>query len=261
MGRATVSAARHPMRRDDARAPPSGAHEPRLARMAALVADASRARMLCYLLGGECASAGELARAATVGAATASAHLARLLDAGLLACEQRGRHRYYRLADGDVAHALEALAMVAERDAHARSWASPARLRLRFARCCYGHLAGQVGVGLLQALVEQRCLTPTGANGYEVTDQGVDALNRLGLDGADWQRRSKAGARVAYGCLDWSERRDHLAGKLAGALLQHCIAQDWLRHRTGERRALRLTPPGRQALAVWLPAAVLSAAD
>jgi DNA-binding transcriptional ArsR family regulator len=237
------------------------AHEPRLARMACLVADASRARILCYLLGGELASAGELARAASVGAATASAHLAKLLDAGLLACEPRGRHRYYRLADADVAHALEALAMVAERGTHARSWSSPARARLRFARCCYGHMAGRVGVALLQSMVERQWLTPSGENIFALTDTGARALTAMGLDGVEWQRRSAAGsAGVAYGCLDWSERRDHLAGKLARALLEHFVARGWLGREPGAR-ALQLTPVGRQALAAWLPAAALVAAD
>ena len=127
-------------------APSEAPHEPRLARVAALVADPSRARMLAFLLSGEYASAGELARTASVGAATASAHLVKLVDAGLLVCEPRGRHRYFRIADADVAHALEALAMVAERSSHDRAWSAPARLRLREARCCYGHLAGRRSV-------------------------------------------------------------------------------------------------------------------
>ena len=110
-------------------APSEAPHEPRLARVAALVADPSRARMLAFLLSGEYASAGELARTASVGAATASAHLVKLVDAGLLVCEPRGRHRYFRIADADVAHALEALAMVAERSSHDRTWSAPARLR------------------------------------------------------------------------------------------------------------------------------------
>lgn len=228
------------------------AGEPRLAGVAALVADASRARMLSYLLGGEWASAGELARAASVGAATASAHLARLLDAGLLADERRGRHRYYRLADGEVAHALEALALVAERGSHGRQWASPAKARLRLARCCYGHLAGQLGVALLKALIERGWLVDEcGSGEFGVTAAGAEGLSALGLDGDDWQRRTaRAGARVAYGCLDWSERRDHLAGSLASALLQHFLAQGWVRRREGER-SLVVTPPGRQALAAW----------
>ena len=226
-------------------------HEPRLARVAALVADASRARMLSYLLGGEYASAGELAKAAAVSAATASAHLAKLLDAGLLACESRGRHRYYRLADGDVAHALEALAFVAERGTHTLAWSSPARARLRFARCCYGHLAGKVGVAVLQGLLDRGWLQADEAN-FRITDAGAAGLSALGLDGAAWRRRSANGAHgVAYACLDWSERRDHLAGKLAAALLDHFVQQDWLRRSRGER-ALELTPPGQRALGAWV---------
>ncbi|MGA0609707.1 ArsR/SmtB family transcription factor [Caldimonas sp. KR1-144] len=229
-------------------------HEPRLARIAALVADASRSRMLSYLLGGEFASAGELARAASVSAATASGHLAQLLDAGLVACEQRGRHRYYRLADADVAHALEALAMVAERTSHAQSWQSPQRARLRFARCCYGHLAGQLGVALFDGLRAQDRLVPREGGGFAVTARGAAALDGLGLDGAAWQRRSSGGAhaaRIAYGCIDWSERRDHLAGPLAVALMDAFVERGWLRKQPGER-ALEWTPTGRQALAGWI---------
>lgn len=209
--------------------------------------------MLCYLLGGEYASAGELANAATVSAPTASGHLAKLLDAGLLVCEQRGRHRYYRLADADVAHALEALAMVAERGTHARTWSSPARARLRFARCCYGHLAGQFGVAVLQGMLERQWLEQADEGGFSITDAGAGALTALGMDGVAWQRRAGAGGRgVAYGCMDWSERRDHLAGKLAHALLEHFLAQGWLSRKPGDR-ALELTPRGRQVLGAWIP--------
>jgi DNA-binding transcriptional ArsR family regulator len=231
---------------------PTPSHEPRLATVAALVADASRARMLCHLLGGEYASAGELAQAATVSASTASGHLARLLDAGLLACEQRGRHRYYRIADADVAHALEALAMVAERGTHTRNWSSPARARLRFARCCYGHMAGRFGVAVLQGMLEQRWLEPVDEGGFSLTQAGAEALTAMAMDGATWLRRSAAGGRgVAYGCLDWSERRDHLAGKLASAMLAHFIVNGWLRRLPGDR-ALELTPSGRQACGTWV---------
>lgn len=231
--------------------PPSDApHEPRIARVAALVADPSRARMLAFLLSGEYASASELARTASVGAATASAHLARLVDAGLLACEPRGRHRYFRIADADVAHALEALAMVAERSSHDRDWSAPARSRLREARCCYGHLAGRHGVALHERLLAHGGLA-TAAGGYALTDDGVAALARLGFDATPL--RANTPQRIAYPCLDWSERRDHLAGKLASGLLAHFIDRGWLRRIAGER-ALALTPPGRVALAPWLAA-------
>jgi DNA-binding transcriptional ArsR family regulator len=230
--------------------------EPRLARIAALMADASRARMLSYLLGGEFASAGELAACAAVSPATASAHLARLLDAGLLACESRGRHRYYRLADAEIAHALEALALVAERGAHARAWAAPAQARLREARTCYGHLAGRAGVALLDYLREERWLADIAGDGgpaFALSDAGAEGLGRWGLEGESWRLRlaARGSRRQAYPCLDWSERRDHLAGPLASALLAQFIARGWLRRQPGER-ALLVTPTGRRSLR-WLP--------
>jgi DNA-binding transcriptional ArsR family regulator len=231
-------------------APSDAPPEPRLARIAALVADPSRARMLAFLLSGEYASAGELARTASVGAATASAHLVKLVEAGLLVCEPRGRHRYFRIADADVAHALEALAMVAERSSHERAWSAPARLRLREARCCYGHLAGRRGVALLDQLLARRWLVEA-AQGYALTDAGVAGMSTLGFDAA--ALHASASQRIAYPCLDWSERRDHLAGKLGSGLLAHFIEQGWLR-RIGSERALELTPPGRQALAPLLAA-------
>jgi DNA-binding transcriptional ArsR family regulator len=228
--------------------PPDAPHEPRLARIAALVADPSRARMLAFLLSGEYASAGELARTASVGAATASAHLVKLVDAGLLVCEPRGRHRYFRIADADVAHALEALAMVAERSSHDRAWSAPARQRLREARCCYGHLAGKRGVALFDHLRRNAWLVDAD-DGYALTDAGVAGLGRLGFDAA--ALRAGASHRIAYPCLDWSERRDHLAGKLASGLLDHFVERGWLR-RIGSERALELTPPGVQALSPLL---------
>ena len=226
--------------------------EPRLARIAALVADASRARMLCHLLGGEYASAGELAAAAGVGPPTASAHLAKLLAAGLVAAEARGRHRYFRLADGDVAHALEAMALVAERGTHERVWSSPARARLRQARCCYGHLAGRLGVGMLRSMRADGWLSSEDERCFRVTARGEQGLVALGLDGAAWRRRSAAGNDVAYACLDWSERRDHLAGKLAVAVLQRCLEAGWLRRDAD--RAVSVTPTGVAPLDDWLRA-------
>jgi DNA-binding transcriptional ArsR family regulator len=241
-----------PASRRAAPAPSAAPHEPRLARVAALVADPSRARMLAFLLSGEYASAGELARTASVSAATASAHLVKLVDAGLLACEPRGRHRYFCIADADVAHALEALAMVAERSSHDRTWSAPARLRLRDARCCYGHLAGRRGVALLEHLLAHGWLVQA-PDGYALTDAGVAGLKRLDFDAAAFASPPGASAtqRIAYPCLDWSERRDHLAGKLASGLLTHFIERGWLR-RIGSERALELTPPGQQALAPLL---------
>lgn len=222
--------------------------EPRLARVAALVADPARSRMLAYLLSGEYASAGELARAASVTPATASGHLARLVEARFIACEPRGRHRYFRLAGAEVAHALEALALVAERDDHDRAWAHPERARLRFARCCYGHLAGRLGVTLFDALQAEGRLIPD-ADGYELSDAGRHWLLGLGMaPGLPTGRR-----RYAYRCLDWSERRDHLAGQLADEIFEHCTRSGWLRRADG--RAVQVTERGTRELLPALQAA------
>lgn len=201
--------------------------------------------MLAALLDGQRASATELAAAGSVGASTASAHLATLVDAGLLVVEPRGRHRYFRLADSEVAHALEALAVVAERGTIEREWQRPDRRGMREARRCYGHLAGRVGVALCDALhrggrlvpgAEGR-LTPTAAgSAWLVGDLGFDAT------------ALPASAMSCYGCLDWSERRDHLAGPLATRLLEHLLARGWLRPSAVARRALDVTPAGSRAL-------------
>jgi DNA-binding transcriptional ArsR family regulator len=231
----------------------SNSQEPRLAHAAAMIADPARSRMLAYLLAGQYASAGELARAGSVTAPTASAHLGKLLASGFVICEARGRHRYYRLADAQIAHALEALALVAERGPAAAAWASPARQHLRYARCCYGHLAGTLGVALFDALVRSEHLCSS-ANGYALTPSGEAWMHRLGCPPPTPVR----GRRFAYACLDWSERRDHLAGSLADALLDHFVSRHWLRRGTVPRRAaagsashhraLTLTPTGQREL-------------
>lgn len=231
-------------RRDD-----TPQHEPRLARVAAMVADPARSRMLAYLLSGEYASAGELARAASVTPATASGHLAKLQHTRFVVCEARGRHRYYRLADAEVAHALEALALVAERDTHDRAWAAPERERMREARCCYGHLAGRLAVRLFDTLQAQGALAAA-ADGYCLTDTGAAWLaTSIGLVAPAPTRQR----RYAYPCLDWSERRDHLAGQLADALFEHCTTRGWLRRGSG--RTVTLTVAGQRELLPLLASA------
>jgi DNA-binding transcriptional ArsR family regulator len=227
-------------------------YEPSLARVAAMIADPARSRMLAYLLAGHYASAGELAAAGSVSASTTSGHLAKLEQGGLISVEQRGRHRYFKLADADVAHALESLALVAERSAHQRQWNSPARLELRYARRCYGHLAGELGVALMDRLLLNRRIEPE-TDGYRVTEEGEQWLRTIGFE---WARPHGSG-RLAYACLDWSERRDHLAGSLATALLDHFLARRWLAPRGGGgarggahqgNRALRPTRAGEVEL-------------
>ncbi|HZP87756.1 MAG TPA: winged helix-turn-helix domain-containing protein [Burkholderiales bacterium] len=213
--------------------------QPRLGRIAALVADPARSRMLSLLLSGEVATAGELARAACVTPATASSHLAKMEEGGLITCQARGRHRFYRLTDEHVAHALEALAVVAEGSARDAQWDRPDRQQLRDTRTCYHHLAGRLGVALFDTLLHTHCLEPAG-DGYMLNDRGRQWFVQLGLS----PRPSTSKRRYAYPCLDWSERRHHLAGQLADEALSFFLDRGWLRR--GQGRIIRVTPAGQQ---------------
>ena len=221
--------------------------EPRFARVAAAIADPTRARMLSVLLGGESLPAGEIARAAGVNASTASAHLARLMDEGLVAVREQGRHRYFRVSDADVARALEALSLVAERASGGEKWLRAAYRPLKHARACYHHLAGELGVRLLQILLERGHLV-AGEHGYRITQSGLAWLQEIGVDP---NAAGPQGERFAYPCLDWSERRDHLAGRLASTLLEHFLARRWL-VRVAQSRALKVTPSGQRGLVALL---------
>lgn len=201
--------------------------EPPFVRVAAVIGDATRARMLGCLLDGALRTAGELARIADVAPQTASAHLATLVDAGLVTVRAQGRHRYFRLADGDVAHALEALAIVSDRGSsegpRQRRWSNDALRPLRHARTCYGHLAGELGVALHDRWL-QGGLVVRRDDRYALGDDAVARLVAAGFDAAGLSPT----ARRVYPCVDWSERRDHLAGPLAVAVLDHCIERHWL---------------------------------
>jgi DNA-binding transcriptional ArsR family regulator len=225
--------------------------EPRFATIAAMIGDPTRARILAHLLGSEHATASELTQAAGITPQTASAHLAKLVDTELVAIRTQGRHRYFRLAGGEIAHALEALAFVAERDATVGAasdkWSHGAYRPLREARSCYGHLAGRLGVALHDCLIDQRALA-FDHDAFRITDEGRTTLHALGID-ADAVRSGRRG--IVYPCLDWSERRDHFAGPLAVAMLGHFVAMRWLQRVPGTR-ALVATPTGRHSLAQLL---------
>lgn len=223
--------------------------EPRFAKIAAVIGDPTRARMLAALMGGQYLAAGELAAAAGVTAQTASAHVARLLEAELVVLRTQGRHRYVRLADADIAHALEALSLVAERHTRADKWTRGPYKPLKAARTCYGHLAGELGVCLFEGLLSRGTLLPHEGH-FVLSDAGRGELSAIGVALPD-RPAATAARRFAYPCLDWSERRDHLAGGLAVALLERSLASDWLRRVKGSR-ALQITPSGQRALAPWL---------
>lgn len=220
---------------------------PHIARIAALIGDSARAEVLTALMADRALTATELADIAGVTKQTISAHLAKLLDAGLIAVESQGRHRYFRLADRDVAHLLESLMNVAFRAGAVRLRTSPREPALRRARMCYDHLAGEVGVQFYEALVRQGMLQAT-PQGTTITPAGARWFAHVGIDTSTLalQRRM-----VCRPCLDWSERRHHLGGALGAALLQRLFDGGWA-HRAQDSRVVHFTPKGELALRQWL---------
>jgi DNA-binding transcriptional ArsR family regulator len=213
-----------------------------LADLAGLLADGSRSTMLQALMDRRARTAGELGRLAKIAPSTASQHLGRLSDSGLLAVEAQGRHRYYRLADPQVAAVLESLMTLVPAPAAPRT--PRVGFDLRFARTCYDHLAGTVATALYDRLAADGTLHVT-AEGVALTPAGGRRLRALGID----TETLRVGRRpLARACLDWSERRHHLAGALGAALLSSFRARDWLIPRPVPR-ALRLTTAGRRAFA------------
>jgi len=209
-----------------------------LAGIAAAIGQPARAAILTALLSGEWLPAGELARRAAISQATASGHLAQLTSLGLVVRRAQGRHRYHALAGPDVAAALEALARVTVPRGDHRS-AVPAALR--YARTCYDHLAGRLGVWLREQLLASRVLTP---DGLVVSSAGRTWLGSFGVDVAGLEQGRRPLVRL---CLDWSERKDHLAGALGAALAGSLLERGWLT-RAPDTRAVRLTLRGRVAL-------------
>jgi len=205
---------------------------------AALMADPSRAAVLMELTDGRALPPSELAEVAGVSRSTMSEHLAKLQKAGFLAVERGGRNRYYRLAGPEVATAVEALAALAPRS-EVRSLRQANRAgALGAARTCYGHLAGRLGVGITDALVE-RGLVEREAEVFLLTEPGTAFFVDLGIENPP---------RAGKSCNDWSERRPHLAGKLGVALAKQLFDLDWVR-RTDRRRAVAVTAKGKRELA------------
>jgi len=217
--------------------------EPNIAAPAALIGDPGRAAMLQALLDGRAQPASALAWAAGLTAQAASNHLAKLVEGGLLRVEREGRHRYYRLHNAEVAHALEALAVLAAPIRALEQPRSPLARALRGGRCCYGHLAGRLGVGLTRALEDHGHILAADDKLYAVSPSGTAWFAQLGIDIA--ALRSKRG--VARQCLDWTERQHHLAGPLGVTLCDRLEALGWI-VRDRASRAADLTPAGREAL-------------
>ncbi|MEY2241916.1 ArsR/SmtB family transcription factor [Streptomyces sp. BF23-18] len=237
-------------------------HQPDIARAAALIADPSRARMLKALSDGRAVPAGLLAAEAGVSAATASAHLGKLVEARMVTMESAGRCRYYRLADPDICLALEALAVIAPPLPVTSLRESSTAGALRRSRTCYDHLAGQLGVGLLESLLKTGLITGhdgthrpgeavrDGAAGYghdvdyRLTETGQERLVRFGVD----LTRLPARRPLIRYCVDWSEQRHHLAGAVGAALTSRLFALGWLRYGSSPR-VVHVTENGADGLA------------
>jgi DNA-binding transcriptional ArsR family regulator len=256
-----------------------------IARLAQLLGEPARAAMMLALMDGRALTALELARAARVAPPTASRHLAQLVEAGLLALMRQGRHRYHRLASREVAQALEGLMQLAAHQAThqarhegthegphegtppaphearhpvpATDWpplrTGPKDQALRFARRCYDHVAGRLGVAIADRLLADGAIVFE-ADAGQSTGRLAGSLRGLGLalDG-DPLASSGSARPVCRPCLDWSERRPHVAGRLGALLCTHCLDRGWLRRQDGSR-ALALTPAGTLALRDWLGA-------
>jgi DNA-binding transcriptional ArsR family regulator len=250
-------------------------YENDIAPAAALMADPTRAAILSALVPDRPLAAGELARLAGVSAATASFHLAKLLDGGLIAVARQGRHRYYRLAGYPVAAALEALGLISPTTPVRTLRQSREAVALAEARTCYDHLAGRAGVALLDALLGRGVLQPerskpsfsrtgsgdtpanrfevtgartnggdTPANRFEVTGAGAEALSSFGIDVTEVRRSRRA---FAGECIDWTQRRGHLSGALAAAITARLFALGWIQHGP-RRRSVLITPAGTDGL-------------
>jgi len=216
---------------------------PNIARVAGLIGEPARAEILTALLGGQALTATELAGVGGVTKQTASVHLAKLLDARLVAVQSQGRHRYFRLADDDVAQLLESLMGVAYRAGAVRLRTGPREPALRDARLCYDHLAGDKGVQIFDSLVRQTMIKVAGDR-LELTAAGAEFFRGFGIDiGA----LTKLRRPMCRGCLDWSARRFHLSGALGAALLQRILALGWAR-RARNSRVVIFSPVGDAAL-------------
>lgn len=211
-----------------------------LSALGSLIADETRAQLLCALMDGRAHTGGELARFVGVSASSASEHLAKLLDAGMVAVEPQGRHRYFRLANADVANLIEAAGAAPIQHG---SPPRPVPSKLLYARTCYKHLAGDLAVQIYDQLERTGCIESVDAN-LQLTDAGQELLGSLGADLSP-QKRSRQ--PVVRTCLDWTERKHHLAGRAADAMLTSMLDRGWV-VRDQVARSVRVTNAGESEL-------------
>lgn len=223
-----------------------------IARIAALVGEPARTGMLVALMDGRALTANELAGAGHITPATASRHLALLVEADLLKVEKQGRHRYHRLASVEVARVLEGIMQLATQSAPApaRIATGPRDGAMRLARTCYDHLAGGIAVAMADKLVHEGAVVVDDDTAV-VTDRAGAVLAGLGLRSEVVHGQGGGKRPPCRPCLDWAERRVHLAGRLGALLCSHSLEMGWLLQQPGTR-ALKLTPRGATAFREWL---------
>ena len=222
----------------------SHSNDTAISRVAGAIAEPARTKMLCSLMDGHARTSTELAVIADVSASTASAHLARLKEDGLIKLHTQGRHRYFSLTDAHVAQAIEALMVISQNAQTGFVSTTPSRLQL--ARTCYDHMAGSLAVQLHDYFFDSGWLTlPDASDGtYQLSVAGEKAMTGLGIEVENVRAQRR---RFACACLDWSMRRPHLAGALGAAVLQAVISRKWVIQDL-DSRALAVTPKGRKEL-------------
>ncbi|HEY3952704.1 MAG TPA: metalloregulator ArsR/SmtB family transcription factor [Streptosporangiaceae bacterium] len=214
-----------------------------LAAVGRALGDTHRARFVLMLLGGQELPAGDLSSRAGTSSSLASAHLAKLLESGLVTASRRGRQRYYRLASPDIAQAIEALLVISPHTSATGLSNVHRGKALQRARTCYDHVAGQLGVALADAF-EQDHIIAAGDVGWTLTSRGEHRLGELGLDSGALHRGRRP---LLLSCKDWTERRPHMAGLLGQVLASKLLDLNWVRRRP-DSRALQITPLGEQRL-------------
>ncbi|AXY72492.1 transcriptional regulator [Paraflavitalea soli] len=212
--------------------------------IASLIGEPARAAMLWSMLDGRAYTAGELALMAGISPQSASNHLNKLIEADLLKMEKQGKHRYYRFAKPEVATAMEAISRLIPHQEKLHRDRSFKNGDIQYARTCYDHLAGRIAVNLTQGLVKQKIIQLK-EDEFDVTNKGMSWFDSIGVDIAAVRQQKRFFARP---CLDWTEKKHHLAGALGAALLDQMLALNWIRRKANERTVI-LTGKGEKALA------------
>jgi len=217
--------------------------QPNISTIAKLIGDPRRGQMLTALMAGKALTATELASEADITAQTASSHLNKLVDGGLLVMRKQGRHKYFQLHDNEVAQLLESLLNVSAKIGLTTIETGPKDPRLKVARICYDHLAGEISVALYDALVENGLLIDSASETY-FTDKGRVFFEKLGVNFSEFEKRKRP---LCKSCLDWSERRNHLAGSLGQWILTDLISKGWAQ-KDLDSRAIEFTDKGLKLL-------------